>query len=221
MSRLPFIVAVLATLSAPTAATTYTSLAAFQAAVPGTSVIEDFETAAPREIKLASLVRASGTYFSVLSGHDIVISAPGSDYFATGLNASVALTANDTEAFRGDIADPTLAYGFDVLLSDFYTSTVVSFFSASNALLGSLSFAGDADSTNNARFAGITSATPVSYFTFISNGPNIQNSGIDNIRALPGGAPLPGAAPEPATWALLLGGFAMTGVALRRQRADA
>ncbi len=223
MKTVPVIALLVAAAAAPAAATTYTDLAAFLAAVPGTSVIEDFETAAPKDVQLGSLSRASGTYFALQGGHAIVVASSGYDNFGAGVSPTVSavLTANDTENFRGTLGDPTLAYGFDVLLSDFYTTTVVSFFSASSALLGSLSFAADADATNNARFAGITSATPVSYFTFVSTGPNVQNSGIDNIRALPGGAPLPGAVPEPATWALLLGGFAMTGVALRRRTAIA
>ena len=147
-------------------------------------------------------------------GHAIVVASSGYNNFGAGVSptTSTVLTANDTENFRGNLSDPTHVYGFDVLLSDFYTTTTVSFFNASNAMLGSLSFAADSNGTNNYQFAGITTPGFVSYFTFVSTGPNVQNSGIDNIRALPGSAPLPGAVPEPATWAMLLGGFVLIGL---------
>ncbi len=44
------------------------------------------------------------------------------------------------------------------------------------------------------------------------------NLALDNVRLTTVQAPVAGAVPEPATWAMMIGGFAMMGAVLRRRR---
>ncbi len=77
-------------------------------------------------------------------------------------------------------------------------------------------------SPGSVNFFGFTSTTAFSTVQFVSSnpgGPNsIDNFGLDNLSFT---APqVGGAVPEPATWAMLIAGFAMVGTSLRRRRAS-
>ena len=63
-------------------------------------------------------------------------------------------------------------------------------------------------------------------FGFTSNngigiqwGPDAYNTGIDNIDFTFGSLVGGGGVPEPATWAMMIAGFGLTGMAMRRRRA--
>nr|WP_281422184.1 PEPxxWA-CTERM sorting domain-containing protein [Sphingobium xanthum] len=49
--------------------------------------------------------------------------------------------------------------------------------------------------------------------TFVSTLGGRLNTGLDNISLTPLGA-----IPEPASWALMIGGFALAGAAMRRSK---
>lgn len=99
------------------------------------------------------------------------------------------------------------AFAFDLFdLGDVGRTTVTASYGDATVTL----FSDFVGKSGNQTFAGFTSATP---FTKVS----ISNSAVgdilyfDNIRF---GA----AVPEPATWAMMLVGFAMVGAAVRRRR---
>ncbi len=64
-------------------------------------------------------------------------------------------------------------------------------------------------------FTAITSGSPISYYSYTIEAFSDANLGED-FRDVGGGG---GAVPEPATWAMLIGGFGLVGAAARRRRA--
>jgi hypothetical protein len=71
---------------------------------------------------------------------------------------------------------------------------------------------GSAGSNGNLLFFGITSASPISSITFAGAGRN-DGFGFDDLTV--GQA---AAVPEPATWAMFIGGFGLIGGAMRRRQ---
>jgi hypothetical protein len=195
----------------------FTSKASFQAAAPTSIVIEDFEgiSAGLMNTQLPSLTRASGTYvgYAGVPFHNVYVSSPGYNNYGPGLNPTTSsiLTANGDEDFIGTLAIPAYALGFDVYGNDLGTA-MINFYNGAN-LLGSIQILADIDSSNNFSFAGISNAGPVTSFRFTSTAGGQLNTGIDNILA----APISGAVPEPASWAMMIGGLALVGAAMRRR----
>jgi len=82
-----------------------------------------------------------------------------------------------------------------------------------------LSFAGR-DSGEPFAFFNFTSTTAFNRIDFIQNGGGgfeLDNLTIGNVNGAPGGSTP--AVPEPASWALMIGGFGMIGAAMRRRHA--
>ncbi|MBO9715199.1 MAG: PEP-CTERM sorting domain-containing protein [Sphingomonas sp.] len=63
---------------------------------------------------------------------------------------------------------------------------------------------------------GMATADP--YFHFSGSSPGYTLTFSPGVSNVPSGFALPGAVPEPATWAMMLGGFALAGGMLRRRR---
>ena len=74
------------------------------------------------------------------------------------------------------------------------------------------SFVGTGEATGVLKFTGTFRTLSFTDSSEAYHGLTIGIAGV---------APTPGAVPEPATWALLIGGFGLTGAALRRRRAFA
>jgi hypothetical protein len=82
---------------------------------------------------------------------------------------------------------------------------------ALGSITGTLDLPGNASDT---RFLGFSGLSGVNTFTFTNNGIE-----LDTIRLLAVGGTVPFAAvPEPATWAMMLIGFAGVGLTIRRRR---
>lgn len=96
----------------------------------------------------------------------------------------------------------------------------VQFFDASNTLLGSGLFLGDASingETAEDRFIGWSGTTGVARVRLSVSGGGIE---ADHLQYGLLNAALP-AVPEPATWGLLISGFGLVGAAARRRRPPA
>ena len=115
-----------------------------------------------------------------------------------------------------------LAVGFDAGIFDAAGSTLISAFARDGALLGTITntntgtgieFLGFATTDGLARIAGVQ-------LSLIGDEPN--GFAIDNLRfGVAGQVEVPGATagavPEPATWAMMIMGFGLAGMAMRRE----
>jgi hypothetical protein len=201
--------------------TTFTNSGSFFAAAPRAALVEDFDDFSPAiwNIGFTSLTSPSGQITFVPLTNDLyplnVIVAPaGYTNFGEGLNptSSAVLTVTGNEDILGTLASPAGALGLNVLLND--QPGTLSFFNGST-LLATLTFDSPPIAGNNFAFGGIISTEGVTSFRWTaSNGQNV-NTGIDNIYA----GPAPDV-PEPGTWAMMLLGFALSGAALRIQKAN-
>ncbi len=96
-----------------------------------------------------------------------------------------------------------------------------SFFNSAHGAVGSLSIAPALGSPGGIKAQDILLAAPlnIQYVTAFLTGSNrqvdFQNMGFTAQVSVP----QPGAVPEPATWAMLISGFAMVGAAMRRRGA--
>jgi hypothetical protein len=101
--------------------------------------------------------------------------------------------------------------GFDV------DNVAFTFFNGANVQIGSLSVSPALGSAPGIRAQDIALAAPINvrYVTAFLTGSNrqvdFQNIGFTAQVSVPGGVP------EPATWAMMIGGFGLVGVAMRRR----
>jgi len=201
-------VAALASTAAEAAITVYTTEAGFLAAIsaPGT---DDFEDA--NGFFTSPLTRSAGVY-------SYATNATGGLYFGNvgggqvlSTNNSVTLSFN---TFTGGVS----------ALGGFFFNTDSSF----NVVSGPVTVsAADADGTNTQI---ITGATTASFLGFVSNGAllsaavtpagggnkyaTVNNLTLGEYQGVAG-------VPEPASWAMLIAGFGLTGAAMRRRRVAA
>jgi hypothetical protein len=111
------------------------------------------------------------------------------------------------ELCSSPLASATACVHGDGVFSDTITFVAVS------GDVGHIVFDADVD-TN----AGGTASASIDPFLFVENDP----SGVYSVGISPDVAnalPTAGGVPEPAAWALMIGGFALSGAALRRRRA--
>ncbi len=196
------IVAAFAIGTAATAATTYTSESAFHAAAGGGLSFESFES--PSSVTGTSVTLADVT-FSCING--------GSTY-CPGFFGVRSLNATDgVQTVYGASPDslvftfnsPITHFGIDVI--DFGTvgasDLTIDWGNGSEVLYSSYSGGG-------VLFAGVIDSMGFTTVTFTASAPA---DGIDFDRLF-----YKGTVPEPATWALLIAGFGLVGIAARRQK---
>jgi hypothetical protein len=198
--------------------TTYTSSADFLVANPDVTLIENFEEAPPAiwDITLPNYTSPTGEIsFTPISAYpfapNVGIAPAGSTYdFVSDLapTASAVLAVTGNEDFVGTLASPVQALGFDVYLNDW--PLTLSFFNG-DTLLTTLTFDSPPEAGNNIAFAGVSSTDGVTSFRWTATNGQYWNTAIDNIYAGPVGVP------EPATWAMMLLGFALVSLVLRKR----
>jgi hypothetical protein len=176
------------------------------------TLTETFETLAPKDTPLPSLVSPVGTFTGQAGTPfaNVFIASPGYTNFGPGNNptTSSVLTANGDESFDVTLAFAARRISMDLFLNDLGPATLTLF--NGSAFVASFTFNADASAANNnpsVFYEG--SSVVVTRFTFVSTNGGSLNTGIDNVSIT--------AVPEPATWAAMLAGFAVAGLALRRQ----
>lgn len=106
-------------------------------------------------------------------------------------------------------------FGFQQLFSGPAKLTTLDFFNSAGGLIQRLTVNSTQESVAFAREGGVKDIAGVSIFTADAGGLAYDNFVFDT-PAVTGGA-----VPEPAAWALMIGGFGMAGAMLRRRRAAA
>lgn len=199
------------------ATTTYTRLADFLAAAPEATALETFSgrqgsgANAPGQVIAATGFNGfsisgnrNGDFFGIshgLTGGTI----DGTDFLSWGgINTHIGPT------FTFEFDDAITAFGFDYNDSD------------GSDRYGIVLSTGEAfDAPPFARFTGsgffgLRSNTAFTSVTFrLANTPGgiLETFGIDNVRS----GTNPAAVPEPSSWALMIAGFGLAGMGLRRR----
>jgi hypothetical protein len=199
--------------TAPAAAlvTTYVTSGAFDAASSQTA-FADFESEAWGYT--ANPLVSSGIRFTQLAGgHPNIIPyiAPAGGAATVPEAQSQVLEANGDENFRIELASNASfnAIGFD-LYTNAFAAPVISLYTPGGALIGSYTVPQASDTLG---YFGLTSTTAIGWAVMIVDRGWVQNTAIDNVSI--------GSVPEPASWAMLIAGFGLTGAAMRRRRAVA
>lgn len=171
------------------AATLYTNAADFANATVTTT--DTFDSATYRN----SIVTAPGFTVAGTSG------------FSSARSPKAVWGVPEARAVVFTFDSAITAFGFDLFdLGDVGRTTLTASYGNTAVTL----FGDFVGTSGNQAFAGFTSATPFTKVT-INNTESGDVVYFDNIRF---GA----AVPEPATWAMMLVGFAMVGAAVRRRR---
>lgn len=206
------VVVALAT-SAKASLTSYTDLAAWQAATGANYLQEDFEDQAiPHDVGLASFVHSGWTYGPSGAGNVFVASPGYSNFGLPGVTQTSILTENGNEDFLVIPDQARRAVGFDTYTNNGASGhgiptlqdAKVNVYSA-NGLLGTSVIKPPVD---NIGFFGVVSdSADITSVEWLADGGNLVNSGIDNVRT--------SAVPEPMTFGIL----ALAALAVRRRRA--
>jgi hypothetical protein len=194
---------------------TYADLAAFNS-VATAAVVEDFESAFPKNVSLENLTHNGITYTpnAGVPFFNVFIAGPGYNNFGTPTTTSSVLTANGDEDFELAFA-ATTAFGFDTYLNKYGPATIRAY--GASGLLGTYTLNQDPTKIG---FWGVTSddeaITSIRWNT-IKGGQ--VNTGIDNIRMGSLNQPLPPlpTVPEPSAMALFGLGLASIGWMGRRK----
>jgi hypothetical protein len=192
------------------------TMASLAAATPAAAlVVEDFESAGPKDVALSSLMTSVGLFTPIAPGNNVWVASPGYTNFGPGLNPTTSsiLTANGDEGFELVFALAASSFQTQIYLNDLGPATLELFNDAT--LLFSITYQADGDDTNNLVGLGVWHSVPMTRMTFVSTLGGRLNTGLDNISLSPFGA-----VPEPSSWALMIGGFALAGAAMRRKRAS-
>lgn len=193
---------------AAAAVNTYLTPAAFDAAsrrIAGT----DFESDAAG-YTVNPLVSGGIRFTQIPGGHPSIIPyiAPPGGAATSPEAQSQVLEANGDENFRFELASNASfnAIGFN-LYTNAYAAPVVSLYTPGGALIGSYIVPQAPDTLG---FFGLTSTMAIGSAVMIVDRGWVQNVAIDNVSL--------GAIPEPASWAMLIAGFALIGATMRRRR---
>lgn len=197
-----FAVMILSILGATGHATTvtfYTSEVAFKAAV-STSLLEDFESFAPKDTALPSFTSNGVTYtgFAGSPFPNVWVLSPGYTVVGPGVGITTTsiLVANGDEDFTADFSIPYTAIGFDTYFNGLGPTTVKVF--GATGLLDLIAFPGNLD---DKEYLGIVSTDPITSFRWTSTDGSRLDTGVDNISV--SSAPVP----EPSTMLLLGSGL--------------
>ncbi|MBW8813203.1 MAG: PEPxxWA-CTERM sorting domain-containing protein [Caulobacterales bacterium] len=204
--------------AANAATTTYTSSAAFNAAIAGNAVIEDFSSGTAGQV-IANGGTFDGATYTTSGGAALdgtIITNQFNSFSGVSLGGYQAGGAAQF-FFGGDgvtvtFAAPVYAVGvfFNVNANsgDFVVTAAGGTATAGSGVYDTSTFV----------FAGLVSDTSFTSATFYSSdgGTHTASYNIPEIITAPAGA-----APEPATWAMMLMGFGGLGGMLRRRRAFA
>lgn len=175
---------------------------------------EDFESAPVKDASLPSLNTLVGL-FTPASGLNVFVSSPGYTNFGPGLNPTTSsiLTANGDESFNWLLAFSAQTVQLQIYLNDLGPATMA-FFDAADALLGSLTYSADSDSSNNLVTLNFDAgADIITRATFVSTRGGTLNTGLDNITIAQGAG---GAVPAPGSLALVATALMLAAAAGRR-----
>lgn len=185
--------------------TIHASEAAFTSATDGIELTsEGFET---------PFAAANTLTFGNLTISCANCSAARSSSYPSAGAASLAINGGQPLSFA--FASPVNAFGFSI--RDFGTLSTTSLSLTVNGTTQSLlsNFLG---SSGNTHYFGVTDSSPFSSLT-LSGGVSGDIYYLDSISF--GAAGAAGAVPEPASWAMMIGGFGMVGGMMRRQKRTA
>ena len=215
LSRGLLLASLLAAGSAHATLLTYSDLASFGGAAT-TSVVEDFEAVAPKNVALGSLSHNGITYtpYGGVPSPNIWVAGPGYNNFSTPTTTSSVLTANGDEDFLMSFA-ATSAIGFDTYLNAYGPATITVL-----GVSGTLGVYTMNQNPAQIGFWGVTSdagdITGIRWDTVL--GGQI-NTGIDNIRMGSLNSNDPEAVPEPSALALMGLGLMLVCLAARKRLA--
>jgi len=196
------------------AATTYSDRATFEAQLAG-HFTDDYENPGyhffQNDAQMSAVVGQT-TYTATGFGNvDLVPTDGGTGhYYCAGCNGSFQLGFGGTTYSSGG---GVYGVGFDLFANQNYDA-LVTFANGSSTVF---TLPTSPFTALNA-FWGVTSDLGIAsiYLGHSGQAATDGNTGIDNLEI---GAKAGGAVPEPAAWALMIGGFGLAGTALRRRRA--
>jgi len=157
----------------------------------------------------------AGVTFSSSSGHDVATTAQSATYgtsvpnfICSGVGGGITCADPVYLDFLAPVSDlHFLAVGDD--MSGIIGNAAVF---AGATLLGSVDIVGDGDPFGTPMLIDLTAFSGITRLEITTTDP--AGLGYDDFHFVPGQGPVP----EPATWALMLGGFATIGSALRSRR---
>ena len=195
----------------------YTSQAAFAAAttIQHTATFEGLPTG---HSPIDPLIQDGVSFHSLPGGHpvhDLYVTYAGQPLTLNAASfATQALSANGDENFQIQLSSGLTfgAIGLDYATNAF-NAPVVSLFTSAGVLIGAFAVP---QAPQTVGFFGLISSTAIGYATTTVDRGYISDTAIDNVRI----GPLQDVAgvPEPAAWALMIAGFGLAGIALRRRR---
>jgi len=218
--------------AAATGLTVYTSRTAYLAAIHSVAVDSYDDLGATTDDLPDTLVRSVGDYFYTVSAAQ---GLPGDFLYRAGTAENVSISTFNTPGF---LFFSGFSGGANAVGGDFYATSADGSYAPSFSIVVAVLSIGDAHpNLNDWQMFTIDSSSPSTFLGFVWDrttspwpslvpdvpyffvGLNDQNGvtwpTVDNLTLGIANAP---AVPEPASWALMLGGFALLGDAMRRRK---
>lgn len=205
--------AIILLLAATTANSTvifYTDFTSFDTAST-TTLTEDFESYATKDIPLASIYSNGITYSPLGSSTNVWVSSPGyTNYGVPGATTTSILTATGDEHFMITPDSALSAIGFDTYPNQ-YVPALVNVFGTSGLMD---TFDLTTLPNNQIGFLGITSTSAITAVEWFTTSGGVLNTGIDNIYT----QAYQQSVPEPSILLLLASGIMALGISRRKRR---
>ena len=184
------------------------------AAASPLTAFEDFEAVSPKDTPLGSLVTNVGT-FTPDPGLNVFVAPPGYTNFGPGLNPTTSsiLVANGDEGWSLDLAFHAATIEVTFYLNDLGPAQFRLYDKNDNPI-GGINFSASPIDDNVKTFLIGYSDNRIARATWSSTLGGRLNTGWDNITI----SRIEEVVPEPSSWALMIGGFALVGAAVRRTR---